>query len=119
MNLWKAYFRGHAEFVTIDQAILNANERERIGRMLQRAPGAGRPTRADDVSSDESEDECGFDPLVVVRSSPEGRMLGKWLDAARKRLKGHFPRPEARAEMEKYFCRAETLPSTIPRRASR
>ena len=29
-------------------------------------------------------------------------MLGKWLDAARKRLKGTFPRPEARGEMEKY-----------------
>ena len=26
MNLWKAYFRGHAEFITVDQAILDANE---------------------------------------------------------------------------------------------
>jgi hypothetical protein len=88
--------------VTIDQAIMDANERERVNRMLQRPPGAGRATRADDVSSDESDDEVAFDPLVVVRQSSEGRMLGKWLDAARKRLKGVFPRPEARGEMEKY-----------------
>ena len=102
VNLWKAYFRGHAEFVTIDQAILDANEKERVNRMLQRPPGAGRATRADDVSSDESDEDVAFDPLVVVRQSAEGRMLGKWLDAARKRLKGTFPRPEARGEMEKY-----------------
>ena len=85
VNLWKAYFRGHAEFITVDQAILDANERERVARQSQRPPGAGRATRADDVSSDSEEEDCAFDPLVVVRTSSEGRMLSKWLDAARKR----------------------------------
>ena len=42
--------------------------------------------------------DCAFDPLVVVRTSSEGRMLSKWLDAARKRLGGTFPRDAARAE---------------------
>ena len=92
VNLWKAYFRGHAEFITVDQAILDANERERVARQSQRPPGAGRATRADDVSSDSEEEDCAFDPLVVVRTSSEGRMLSKWLDAARKRLGGTFPR---------------------------
>ena len=102
VNLWKAYFRGHAEFITVDQAILDANERERVARQSQRPPGAGRATRADDVSSDSEEEDCAFDPLVVVRTSSEGRMLSKWLDAARKRLGGTFPRDAARAEMEAY-----------------
>merc|ERR1739841_361251 len=102
VNLWKAYFRGHAEFITVDQAILDANERERVARKSQRPPGAGRATRADDVSSDSEEEDCAFDPLVVVRTSSEGRMLSKWLHAARKRLGGTFPRDAARAEMEAY-----------------
>ena len=102
VNLWKAYFRGHAEFITVDQAILDANERERVARQSQRPPGAGRATRADDVSSDSEEEDCAFDPLVVVRTSSEVRMLSKWLDAARKRLGGTFPRDAARAEMEAY-----------------
>merc|ERR1712167_345564 len=48
------------------------------------------------------EEDCAFDPLVVVRTSSEGRMLSKWLDAARKRLGGTFPRDAARDEMEAY-----------------
>jgi len=102
VNLWKAYFRGRAEFITVDQAILDANERERVARQAQRPPGAGRATRADDVSSDSEEEDCAFDPLVVVRTSLEGRMLSKWLGAARKRMGGEFPRDAARAEMEAY-----------------
>ena len=47
-------------------------------------------------------EESAFDPLVVVRTSSEGRMLSKWLGAARKRLGGTFPRDAARAEMEAY-----------------
>jgi hypothetical protein len=53
-------------------------------------------------SSEESEDEVAFDPVVVVRESGEGRMLSKWLNAARRRMGGEFPRPDARKEMEKY-----------------
>lgn len=102
MNLWKAYFRANAEFITLDESILDARERERVARMSLRPLGAGRKTRPDDVSSDEEDDEVFFDPLVVVRSSPEGRMLSKWLGAARARLGGSFPKPEAHAAMERY-----------------
>lgn len=101
-NLWKAYFRTHAEFMTLDQAVLDARERERVARMSLKPPGASRKTRPDDVSSDDDEEDVVFDPLVVVRSSPEGRMLSKWLGAARSRLGGSFPRPEARESMERY-----------------
>ena len=100
VNSQKAYFRGHAEFITVDQAILDVNERE-SGEAIPKTP-ARSATRADDVSSDSEEEDCAFDPLVVVRTSSEGRMLSKWLDAARKRLGGTFPRDAARAEMEAY-----------------
>eukprot|EP00633_Aureoumbra_lagunensis_P003266 CAMPEP_0197301142 /NCGR_PEP_ID=MMETSP0890-20130614/49982_1 /TAXON_ID=44058 ORGANISM="Aureoumbra lagunensis, Strain CCMP1510" /NCGR_SAMPLE_ID=MMETSP0890 /ASSEMBLY_ACC=CAM_ASM_000533 /LENGTH=531 /DNA_ID=CAMNT_0042780345 /DNA_START=635 /DNA_END=2230 /DNA_ORIENTATION=- len=102
VNLWKAYFRSHAEFITLDQSVLDARERERINRLTERPGGAHRATRAEDVSSDESDEDVIFDPLVVTRSSPEGRMLSKWLTAARMRLGGEFPRPDARAAMERY-----------------
>jgi hypothetical protein len=32
----------------------------------------------------------------------EGKMLSKWLDAARRRCGGAFPRPEARKQMEEF-----------------
>ena len=43
-----------------------------------------------------------FDAMVVPRSSPEGRIMSKWLTAARKLLGGEFPRPEARKAVEDY-----------------
>ena len=46
--------------------------------------------------------QVDFDPVVVTRTSPEGRMMSKWLVAARKKLGGRFPRPDARKQMEKY-----------------
>ena len=49
------------------------------------------------------QDEVVFDAVVVTRSSPEGRMMQKWLHAARTKLGGAhlFPKPEARAQMER------------------
>jgi hypothetical protein len=38
-----------------------------------------RVTRPEDISSDESEDDVEFEPIVVSRKSPEGRMMSKWL----------------------------------------
>jgi hypothetical protein len=100
-NLWKAFFRANAEFITLDERILDHREQQRLQRTA-RPPGASRATRPDDLSSDESDDDVNFDPMVVVRTSAEGRMLGKWLSAARRRMGGEFPRPDARAQMERY-----------------
>jgi hypothetical protein len=52
--------------------------------------------------TDESEDDVEFEPIVVSRKSPEGRMMSKWLVAARKKLGGAFPREGARKEMDQY-----------------
>ncbi|CAM9444697.1 unnamed protein product, partial [Hapterophycus canaliculatus] len=48
--------------------------------------------------------EAVFDAVVVTRTSPEGRMMSKWLYAARTKLGGAhlFPKPEAKAQMERY-----------------
>jgi len=76
-------------------------EQERLKREA-RLPGAGRATRPDDISSDEEDEEVIFDPMVVTRASGEGKMMSKWLDAARRRIGGTFPKKEARLQMERY-----------------
>lgn len=50
------------------------------------------------------QDGIVFDAIVVTRTSPEGRMMSKWLTAARKKLGGThlFPKPEAKAQMERW-----------------
>lgn len=100
-NLWKAYFRANAEFITRCDRCLNELEKAKLKRDV-RAPGAGARTRPDDISDEESDEDVAFDPMIVVRESGEGRMMSKWLNAARRRLGGEFPRPDARAQMERY-----------------
>ncbi|CAM9801782.1 unnamed protein product [Chrysoparadoxa australica] len=102
-NLWKAFFRANAEYITRCNMCTDKLEQERLRRMA-RHPGAERATRADDVSSDEEDEEVIFEAVVVTRTSPEGKMMQKWLGAARKKLGGAhlFPKPEAQAQMERY-----------------
>ncbi|KAG5180850.1 hypothetical protein JKP88DRAFT_263797 [Tribonema minus] len=104
-NLWKAFFRSQAEFITRCNQCADTAERDRL-----RGAGmvsAGRVTRADDVSSDDDDAEVLFDAVIVTRSSGEGRIMRKWLDAARRKLGGlHlFPKQSARADMERYVER--------------
>lgn len=58
--------------------------------------------RAVDISSDEEDKMEVFDPVIISRTSVEGRALLKWLHAARQRLGGVFPQPVARAQMDAY-----------------
>ncbi|KAF4030711.1 hypothetical protein GN244_ATG17470 [Phytophthora infestans] len=88
-DLWKAYFRKHAAFATLCNVCVTARQ-QAIGNQANKLV-TGVKIRAD-TSSRSSE------PLKV-RS---GRVLTKWLLAARKRLGGAFPRPEAQEEMERY-----------------
>jgi len=106
--LWKSYFRGHAKFITRCDRCIDALEQKRLEKLI-RAPGAGRATRAGDVSDDELDEEIVFDPMVVSRHSVEGRVMSKWLVAARKRLGGAFPRPDAKEQMERYAMRMREL----------
>lgn len=107
-QLWKAFFRAHAEYATRCTVCEDAIEQDRL-RKAGREPGGGRMTRPEDISSDDEADEQVFDPMVVNRNSPEGRMMSKWLDAARSKLGGSFPRDDARKQMDKYAARMRNL----------
>merc|ERR1711871_1900278 len=102
-TLWTAYFRSHASFITRCNHCIDRLEAARADK-IRRHPGAGRATRAKDMSSDDEDDEdqVVFEPMVVTRSSVEGKVMSKWLNAARRRLGGTFPRPNAREEMKIY-----------------
>ena len=73
----------------ITSSCLDALEQARLKKLIKRA------TRPQDISDEEEDEEPIFDPMVVARSSAEGRMMSKWLGAARTRLGGAFPRPRA------------------------
>merc|ERR1711871_948409 len=105
-NLWSSYFRAEAQFITRCQKCVNKLEQARANK-IKRHTGAGRQTRADDISddSDDEEEHIIFEPMVVTRTSAEGKVMSKWLNAARRRLGGIFPRPNARAEMEAYAAK--------------
>ena len=47
-NLWKAYFRAHAEFITLDEKILDQHEAQRLQRVA-RMPGPGVNTRPEET----------------------------------------------------------------------
>ncbi|KAG7401111.1 hypothetical protein PHYBOEH_002994 [Phytophthora boehmeriae] len=105
-DLWKAYFRKNAAFLTLCNICLTARQQAIGNRGPNKLVAGMRKLRADEFSSDEGSDEDSgdvpFAPIVVARGAPEGRVLTKWLLAARKRLGGSFPRPEAEEEMERY-----------------
>jgi hypothetical protein len=101
VQLWKAFFRAHAQYVTRCNLCESVAEKMKSTRTM-RPPGSERLTRAEDISSDDEDEDIAFEPIVVTRVSPEGQMMSKWLIAARKKLGGKFPRPEANAQMERY-----------------
>lgn len=103
-DLWKAYFRKHATYLTLCNVCMSALQQKRLARIVKHPPLAGRKLRNDEFSSDEDDEgvEVAFEPLVVGRGSVEGRVISKWLLAARKRLGGIFPREHAQKEMELY-----------------
>jgi hypothetical protein len=107
-QLWKAYFRSQAEFASRCSICEDAVAQERLLH-AGRAPGPQRITRPEDISSDEEDDEVHFEPIIVTRTSPEGRMMSKWLLAARKKLGGLFPRPDAKRQMDRYAQKLRDL----------
>lgn len=102
--LWKAYFRAHAEYCTRCSICLQTAESSPAAK-----GGEPRITRPQDISSDEDDDEIPFEPVVVSRASNEGKMMGKWLAAARKKLGGEFPRSDARKQMDRYVHKLKKL----------
>ena len=106
-NLWKAYFRAHAEYCTRCSVCEEGNADQTQPQAV--VDNSTRLTRPTDISSDESDDEINFEPIVVSRKSPEGRMMTKWLIAARRKLGGKFPRENAKKEMDQYTKKLKNL----------
>lgn len=107
-QLWKAFFRSQAEYATRCTICQDSVAQERMNKM-GRTPGGAIPTRPGDISSDEEDDDVIFEPIIVTRTSPEGRMMSKWLLAARKKLGGRFPRKEAKQQMDRYAQKLRNL----------
>jgi heme/copper-type cytochrome/quinol oxidase subunit 4 len=106
-NLWTSFFRQEASFITRCSNCVNKMDAAADAKKVKRHTGGGRQTRADDItdSDDEDDEQVVFEPMVVTRTSAEGKVMSKWLNAARRRLGGVFPRPNARAEMEEYAAK--------------
>ncbi len=114
--LWKAFFRERAQFMTICNICLDQIEQQKLHKDVRHV-GAGRPTRPGDISSDDDsdeEDDFPFEPIAVPRSSNEGAMMSKWLQACRQRLGGDFPRNGSQQSTERYLSalRARKLRKT-------
>ena len=98
LTLWRAFFRANAEFIT--ECFVCTEHAGDAKRSPQRC--SERKTRTNDFSTDDDSSDSGdeFDIVIVDRSASEGKIVAKWLEAARQRLGGTFPRPGARAAME-------------------
>jgi hypothetical protein len=107
-QLWKAFFRSQAEYTTRCTICEDSVAQDRMNKQ-GRMPGQTLPTRPGDISSDEEDDDVVFDPIIVTRTSPEGRMMSKWLLGARKKLGGKFPRSEAKLQMDRYAQKLRNL----------
>lgn len=111
-DLWKAFFRKTSVLLTLcdvccAQDAGRTRQRGDMAKRAQQAANARRALRGDDFSSDDDENETSqaFAPVIVARGAVEGRVLSKWLLAARRRLGGVFPRPDAQQQMEAYAKR--------------
>jgi hypothetical protein len=112
LDLWKAFFRENARYSTCCNICLDQIEQQKRHKDVRHV-GAGVVIRPGDISSDdESDDDKPFDPIIVVRSSDEGKMMSKWLQGARKKLGGEFPRASAAVQAEQYLekLKCHTLP---------
>ena len=98
--LWNSFVRKYAEIKALcnicmalpDQASNNITELRRV-------------TRPGDISSDDENDvdSVPFQPLVIDKLSLNGQLLTKWMLAARTKMGGRFPRPEAELYCRRYI----------------
>ncbi len=118
-NLWKAYFRSNAKYVTTcDKCTVSKIQYHESSRHMKTnsfvaASMHGKErqqTRAVDISSDEDDNEknngeARFEAIRITHNSPVGRMMSKWLTSARNKMGGidFFPKEEAKSYVESYL----------------
>ena len=101
--MWRSFFRQNAEIITLCNFCIAHNiiDAENNNKMK------GIPTRPGDISSDEEDEDNNilnaYTPVLVERDSAHGRLLKKWLKAARYQIGGQFPHPDAKSFAEKYI----------------
>ena len=82
-NLWKAFFRENARYSTICHVCIDSLEQKNLHKDLRHVGASVVATRPGDISSDEeSYDDALFyeiEPVIVERTSDEGKMMNKWL----------------------------------------
>jgi len=80
-NLWKAFFRENARYSTICNVCLDSLEQRNLHKDIRHVGASIVATRPGDISSDEeSDDDALFyeiEPVIVERSSDEGKMMSK------------------------------------------
>jgi len=80
-NVWKAFFRENARYSTICYVCLDSLEQKNLHKDLRHVGASIIATRPGDISSDEEDDDdalfYGIEPVIVERSSDEGKMMSK------------------------------------------
>ena len=80
-NLWKAFFRENARYSTICHVCIDSLEQKNLHKDLRHVGSSIVATRPGDISSDEeSDDDALFyeiEPVIVERTSDEGKMMSK------------------------------------------
>ena len=80
-NLWKAFFRENARYSTICHVCIDSLEQKDLHKDLRHVGSSIVATRPGDISSDEEDDDdalfYGTDPVIVERTSDEGKMMSK------------------------------------------
>ncbi|RYE95410.1 MAG: hypothetical protein EOO41_05670, partial [Methanobacteriota archaeon] len=118
---WKAHVRKHATFGTrcnlcaLEASRSAAAKAAQEARAQQRktsnqeAPSSAAAARAAQLAAALDDAATTFPYSQVSRTEPVGRLLAKWLQAARSRLGGTFPRPSAINEVESYLQQVRTV----------
>lgn len=113
LDLWKSFFSSHCEFATSCNFCMDSGKHSQLQRsMLIRVPGPSRLSRAHDISSDEDDEEdigTTFDPLDIPRDSNLGKILQKWLQAARTKVGGNTVTEIAITQTASYLKRTSEI----------
>jgi hypothetical protein len=107
--LWNSYVRQNAEIKTLCN-ICKAQTNKTWNNAEEK-----RVTRPGDISSDDDNDESNsFEPMVIDKLSSNGQLLTKWLLAARAKMGGRFPRPNAELFCTEYVQKMKRIQAKTP-----
>jgi hypothetical protein len=112
---WRSFFRSNATFfMRCEFCVARTAETARLvgqiqefGREARAARMVARNAELALQGLEEEDEELTWAPVPIHVESNAGRALKKWLSAARVRIGGVFPKPQAAEEVKKYAALAE------------